>query len=171
MFNEAIPILEELINDGRISRPNLGIRGRDITAEEEKTYDVPRGVLIDSVLPGSGAESADIRPGDILTRFDGARVETIRALIDLVQSRQVGDTVTVTLVRDGRTLEIEATLGYEIGGIPPFCHDEPVPVYLDETLTEFETVWAAAGSPTAVFPIDVETLVACSDATVADIVE
>jgi Cys-tRNA(Pro) deacylase len=67
--------------------------------------------------------------------------------------------------------EIEATLGYGIGGIPPFCHDESVSVYIDETLTEFETVWAAAGSPNAVFPIAPERLVACTDGTVADVVE
>jgi len=67
--------------------------------------------------------------------------------------------------------EVAETLGYEIGGVPPFCHDTEVPVYLDETLTEFETVCAAAGSAEAVFPIDPDTLVDCADATVADVVE
>jgi len=67
--------------------------------------------------------------------------------------------------------EIADTLGYEVGGIPPFCHDRTVPVYLDETLTNFDTVWAAAGAPTAVFPIEPDRLVACADATVADITE
>ena len=42
---------------------------------------------------------------------------------------------------------------------------------LDETLTEFETVWAAAGSSNAVFPIAPEILVECADATIADVVE
>ena len=67
--------------------------------------------------------------------------------------------------------EISETLGYEVGGVPPFCHDTSVPVYLDETLTEFDTVWAAAGSPDAVFPIAPDELLACADATVADISE
>ena len=67
--------------------------------------------------------------------------------------------------------EISETLGYEVGGVPPFCHDTSVPVYLDETLTEFDTVWAAAGSPDAVFPIAPDELLACVDATVADISE
>ncbi|WP_336325361.1 YbaK/EbsC family protein [Halovenus sp. HT40] len=67
--------------------------------------------------------------------------------------------------------EIDETLGYEVGGVPPFCHDTSVPVYLDETLTEFDTVWAAAGSPDAVFPIAPDELLACADATVADITE
>ncbi|MFC4450125.1 YbaK/EbsC family protein [Halorussus aquaticus] len=67
--------------------------------------------------------------------------------------------------------EIKATLGWSIGGVPPFCHDAEVPVYLDETLTEFETVWAAAGTPEAVFPIDPKRLRELSGAEVADVAE
>ena len=48
---------------------------------------------------------------------------------------------------------IKDELGWSIGGVPPFCHDRPVPV-VDETHLEFGTVWAAAGTPEAVFPID-----------------
>lgn len=67
--------------------------------------------------------------------------------------------------------EVADVVGYEVGGVPPFCHDQSVPVYLDETLTEFDTVWAAAGEPTAVFALAPERLVECADATVADITE
>jgi Cys-tRNA(Pro) deacylase len=67
--------------------------------------------------------------------------------------------------------EISETLGYSIGGVPPFCHDTTVPVYVDETLTQFDTVWAAAGASDAVFPIDPSRLVELADATVADIAE
>ena len=48
---------------------------------------------------------------------------------------------------------IKSELGWAIGGVPPFCHASSVPVYVDETLTSFDTVWAAAGTPAAVFPI------------------
>lgn len=67
--------------------------------------------------------------------------------------------------------EIAETLGYDIGGVPPFCHDTAVPVYLDETLVQYDTVWAAAGSPETVFAIDPDELLACADGTVADIAE
>jgi prolyl-tRNA editing enzyme YbaK/EbsC (Cys-tRNA(Pro) deacylase) len=66
---------------------------------------------------------------------------------------------------------IKERLGWAIGGVPPFCHDEMVPVYLDETLTGFETVWAAAGTPEAVFPVSPDAIVANADATVADVAE
>ena len=65
--------------------------------------------------------------------------------------------------------EIRDAVGWSIGGVPPFCHDSDLPVYLDETLAEFETVWAAAGTPEAVFPVDPETLREYADADVADV--
>jgi len=67
--------------------------------------------------------------------------------------------------------EISETLGWSIGGVPPFCHDTGVPVYLDETLTEYNTVWAAAGTPQAVFPIPPERIVESAEATVVDVAE
>lgn len=48
--------------------------------------------------------------------------------------------------------------GYSIGGVPPFGHPHPLRTIMDEDLMAFETVWAAAGSPSAVFPIDPERL-------------
>ncbi|WP_435153576.1 YbaK/EbsC family protein [Haladaptatus sp. DFWS20] len=67
--------------------------------------------------------------------------------------------------------EIREVVGWSIGGVPPFCHDSDLPVYLDETLTNFETVWGAAGTPKAVFPISPEKLRELSGATVADVSE
>lgn len=67
--------------------------------------------------------------------------------------------------------EIEETLGWSIGGVPPFCHDTTVPVYLDSDLTEYDTVWAAAGSPQAVFPISPDDIVTYAEADVVDIAE
>lgn len=67
--------------------------------------------------------------------------------------------------------EVAETLGYDVGGVPPICHDSTVPVYLDATLSGFETVWAAAGSPNAVFPVDPDRLVDMTGATVADLAE
>jgi len=70
--------------------------------------------------------------------------------------------------------EVREATGYAIGGVPPFCHHGdhgPVPTYLDETLTAFDTVWAAAGTPRTVFPVDPGTLRECADATVLDVAE
>lgn len=67
--------------------------------------------------------------------------------------------------------EIRDTLGWAIGGVPPFCHDADLPVYLDDTLSDFDTVWAAAGTPEAVFPIAPDRVAALADAAVVDVAE
>ena len=72
-------------------------------------------------------------------------------------------------VRMANADEIKDALGWSIGGVPPFCHDADVPVLFDETLAEFETVWAAAGTPTTVFPVEPDALRTHADADVADV--
>ena len=53
---------------------------------------------------------------------------------------------------------IKRQLGYPIGGVPPVGHEQELPTLLDESLRRFETLWAAAGSPHAVFSISVTDL-------------
>lgn len=65
--------------------------------------------------------------------------------------------------------EIRETVGWAIGGVPPVCHEADLPVLFDPTLTEYDTVWAAAGTPAAVFPVAPETLRRHADAEVADV--
>ena len=57
--------------------------------------------------------------------------------------------------------------GFVIGGIPPFGHREPLPVVMDPGLFRFDEVWAAAGTPTAVFRISPDELRRSSGAIVA----
>ena len=62
-----------------------------------------------------------------------------------------------------------AATGYAIGGVPPFGHATDVPVFMDEDLLRYATVWAAAGRPDSVFEIKPDTLRALSNARVADL--
>ena len=62
-----------------------------------------------------------------------------------------------------------AATGYAIGGVPPFGHATPVPVFMDRDLLGYGVVWAAAGRPDAVFEISPERLRVLSKATVADL--
>ena len=54
---------------------------------------------------------------------------------------------------------VKAATGFSIGGVPPFGHASPLPVYVDEDLRQFDVVWAAAGTPFAVFAIAPDELV------------
>ena len=62
-----------------------------------------------------------------------------------------------------------AATGYAIGGVPPFGHATEVPVFMDEDLLRYPTVWAAAGRPDSVFEIEPDALRRLSNAVVADL--
>ncbi|RAW46165.1 YbaK/EbsC family protein [Halorubrum sp. 48-1-W] len=66
---------------------------------------------------------------------------------------------------------IREVIGWSIGGVPPICHDETVPTVMDPALEAFETVYGAAGTPSAVFPIAPDRLADLADATVVDLTE
>jgi len=74
------------------------------------------------------------------------------------------DLDTVAVYRDASDArmaeadEVKEATGWSIGGVPPFCHATDVPVLMDETLLDHDEVWAAAGTPTAVWPVDPERL-------------
>jgi Cys-tRNA(Pro) deacylase len=74
-------------------------------------------------------------------------------------------------IRRATAREAHALTGYVIGGIPPFGHARPTRVIMDPDLGRFQTVWAAAGTPTAVFPVPPATLRMLANAHVAPIAE
>ena len=69
-----------------------------------------------------------------------------------VDERLVGKTIGEALARADATF-VRAATGFAIGGIPPFGHASPIATYIDEHLLAFDVVWAAAGTPSAVFPV------------------
>jgi prolyl-tRNA editing enzyme YbaK/EbsC (Cys-tRNA(Pro) deacylase) len=72
-------------------------------------------------------------------------------------------------VRRATADEAKNATGFAIGGVPPFAHARSTRVICDRGLLAFDVVWAACGSPDAVFPIAPADLVRLSDARVADI--
>lgn len=74
-------------------------------------------------------------------------------------------------VRRASAREAHDLTGFSIGGIPPIGHQRPIRVIMDPDLGRYQVVWAAAGLPTAVFPVPPATLRVLSNATVAPITE
>lgn len=64
---------------------------------------------------------------------------------------------------------VRAATGFAIGGVPPFGHATALPVYVDRDLTQYETIWAAAGTPNTVFEITPAELVAATQGIIADL--
>jgi|SRR5690606_29566335 len=72
-------------------------------------------------------------------------------------------------VRQATAQEAKEATGYAIGGVPPLGHRQALPIFIDPTLLQYERVWAAAGHPTTVFPIDPHELVAATGGSVIDL--
>jgi prolyl-tRNA editing enzyme YbaK/EbsC (Cys-tRNA(Pro) deacylase) len=67
--------------------------------------------------------------------------------------------------------QVREATGWAIGGVPPICHATDVPALLDPRLTAFDEVWAAAGTPDSVWPIDPDRLLEVTGASVVDVTE
>lgn len=117
-----------------------------------------------------GCDVAQIA-SSIALKTDDSLVVSVTSGANRVSMEKVKANTAASDVRMADAETIKATLGWSIGGVPPFCHDTDVPVYMDETLTRFETVWAAAGTPQAVFPIAPHRLRELADANVVDLAE
>jgi prolyl-tRNA editing enzyme YbaK/EbsC (Cys-tRNA(Pro) deacylase) len=87
-----------------------------------------------------------------------------------VDVQKVGELAGQPIIRANAGQVRDAT-GYAIGGVPPFGHTRRLDTYLDRDLLEFDQVWAAAGRPDTVFPIDPRELQRITDARVAEVVE
>ena len=66
---------------------------------------------------------------------------------------------------------VRAATGYAIGGVPPFGFQHPQHTYIDETLLRHQTIWAAAGTPNAVFPLTPQELIQHSGAKTIQVAE
>ncbi len=99
-----------------------------------------------------------------------------RTILALVAGDQRGDAekiakcVGATSARMANGEQVRARTSFAIGGVPPVAHPSPLETLVDETLLRFETVWAAAGSPYALFAIDTKKLLELTQGRVADIV-
>lgn len=113
----ALPIIEELIEKGYVSgRPQIGIEIINITEAMSMQYNVPVGVYVVNVVFGSAAEKAGIKSGDIIIKADGISVSTAEMLNDVKDKYKVGDTLTLTIVREGITIDVNVNLGEERPG-------------------------------------------------------
>ncbi len=86
-----------------------------------------------------------------------------------VSEDRLADFLGADAVRMAEPEEVREATGWSIGGVPPFCHDSDLRVLIDETLLDHDEVWAAAGTPEGVFPIDPDQIIRISDAEPAPV--
>jgi len=102
---------------------------------------------------------------------DGKPVLVLASGPNRVDTAKVAQHLGANQVRRASAEEVRAATGFAIGGVPPFGHTPPLAVFFDRDLLRFETVWAAAGTPNAMFLIEPRRLAEASDAIVADVKE
>lgn len=106
--NEAKSIASQLIKDGSAKHALLGVTSRDGTATDGSAKRA--GATVVEVSPGTPAAAAGLRTGDTVIAVDGDRVDSTLSLVAHVRERSVGDKVTLIVLRDGKRLELNATL-------------------------------------------------------------
>ena len=121
-----------------------------------------------------GAELGQIVKSLVFVAPEGDALEPILCLVSGTNRVDLARLAAVTGERDIRRAtarEANDLTGFVIGGIPPIGHPRPIRVVMDPDLGRFPVVWAAAGTPTAVFPVPPATLRMLSNAHVAPIAE
>lgn len=113
-MNDAKPIVDQLILFGYVKgRPFIGISGMEISEVIARQYSMTEGVYIQVVSPDTGAEKAGIKKGDILVSLADKEVKTMKDIDDIKKNYKAGDTVDVTVVRNGAKVTMKLTFSEE----------------------------------------------------------
>ena len=109
-INSTKDIYEQLIEYSKVKRPYLGIGGIDINESMAKEYSLTVGVYVKSLENFGAAERAGIKVGDVITKVDGKDIENMNELNEIKNQKEIGDKITLTIWRNGETLDIDVTL-------------------------------------------------------------
>lgn len=108
-INDAVSIADEIKNNGFVAgSPIIGISGKTVSSDVIE-YGIPSGAYVESVTAGGAAETAGIQAKDIITKIDETELTSISDLKKALKKYDVGDTVTLTVYRNGETLDLELT--------------------------------------------------------------
>jgi S1-C subfamily serine protease len=123
----ANEVVQDLLDDGKVSQPFLGLTGGDIDGEIASQLDLPvdDGVLVQDVVPGGPADDAGIEGGgaearigpgaikiggDIITEVEGNEVDSMEDVINAVDDREPGDDLHLTILHNGDEESVTANL-------------------------------------------------------------
>ena len=127
-INTVKDVVAELKTQGHVDHPSLGVVTRPVTSSMARIFSLPvnRGLLVESVAPGSGAERAGLHGGtdqvvvegesyqlggDVITKADGMNVSTVERLREIVAAHKPGESVSLEFFRKAEKLSADVKLG------------------------------------------------------------
>ncbi len=110
-------VADQIIDQGSVAHAYLGVRGQTVDPQVSQMYGlgVDRGAVIAQVEDGSPAAEAGLQRGDIVTAIGDTPVTSFEELAGRIQRQPVGDTVTLTVVRNGQERQVDVTLAERPG--------------------------------------------------------
>lgn len=111
--NLAKPVITQLAEYGKTRRGWLGVKIQTVTPEIADGLGLKEssGALVASVTPGGPAEKADIKAGDVITEFNGQKLDAMRQLPRIVAETPIGKDAPMKLIRDGKTITTSVKVG------------------------------------------------------------
>lgn len=114
-IDHAEPIVESIIQHGYVrGRPKIGIMARNISAQMAEYYKLTEGIYVIEIDAGSAAAKAGIQVQDIIIAANGEEVLTIEALNAVKNTMKPGDTMALTIVRNGEEIKVNLVLEEEV---------------------------------------------------------
>jgi serine protease Do len=110
--NAMMPIVEEIIKNGYVARPFIGIGGVDINEDDSELYEIPMGVMIRYVYENSPAAEAGLKEADLIIGIDDVKIYNMADLTEYLGGLKPGDKIEVKIIRNGEEkLVIPVILG------------------------------------------------------------
>ena len=109
----AISVYDQIVKSGRVTRGSIGVSFQEELGTNQitlKSLGAPYGVVIEAVEPGSPAEKAGLKGGDVITAVNGAAVKNGNDLVNPIASAPIGSRVKITYYRDKQQKEATATV-------------------------------------------------------------
>lgn len=109
-ISSTTSIIDQLIEFQSVKRPYIGITGSAVDTATAKRYNLPEGVYVESVEENSPASKAGIQQADIITKIEGKEIKSVNELNKVKYNYSIGDTITLTLVRNSQEMDVKVTL-------------------------------------------------------------